>query len=349
MFQQKIKDFDLIIFDKYAQYGLLQPQYFVNIASFVKDGGAFLMAMGSDKPEQSLFKTAVGDILPIEPKPEDQSILIKPYLPQLTDIGKTHPVTGDLQSGKSPWGQWFSQTDVNQTKGQILMTGTDGRPLLVLDKVGDGRVAVLTSDNIWLWSKGMNGGGPYTELLRHVAHWLMKEPELEDDYIKADVKGNIITVAERDLTDDKKDVAMTRPDGHEETISLSTRERGWFSTKVISGQNGIYRFSNGNKTAFAVVGTSLSEEFSDIHTTEEKLKPVVDKTKGAMIWFSETPNFSFKDVKSGSFGGKDWIGLKDNAVYSVTSVESAALLPNWLALLIVFGGLLVVWWRESGK
>jgi len=338
LFENKIRDFDLIIFDKYAQYGLLQPQYFVNIASFVKEGGAFLMAMGSDRPEQSLFQTALGDILPIEPKPDEESILSGAYLPQLTDLGKTHPVTADLQSDARPWAPWFSQTDVNQTKGQALMTGAEGKPLLILDKAGDGRVAVLTSDNIWLWSKGAAGGGPYTELLRNVAHWLMREPELEEDYIRARVKGNVITVSGRDPAGGQKNVTMTPPDGSEETIPLPMQEKGWSSGKVIAGQDGIYRFTNGSKIAFAVVGSSLSEEFSDVHTTEEKLKPLADRTKGAVIWYSETPHFSLKDIK-----------LKDNAAYSVTSIESAPLLPDWLALLIIFGGLVYVWRRESRK
>ena len=353
LFEKKIKNFDLIIFDKYAQYGLLQQQYFANIAAYVKGGGAFLMAMGSDQAEQSLFQTAVGDILPIEPKPAEESILSGSYLPQLTDLGKTHPVTGDLQlnNESKPWGSWLTQVDVNQTKGQILMTGNSGRPLLVLDKVGDGRVAVLTSDNIWMWSKDIDGGGPYTEMLRHVAHWLMKEPELEEDFIKAEVRGNVITVSEHNLTSQQKSITLTRPDGKDETIPLLTKDRGWVNAKVIADQNGIYRFSNGSKTAFAIIGTAVSAEFSDVHTTEDNLKPLVDKTKGAIIWYSENPQFSLKQVsaRQSRFGSSDWIGIKENIAYTVKNVESAALLPNWLLLFLIFGGLLTLWRRESGR
>jgi len=337
LFEKKIRDFDLIIFDKYAQYGLLQPQYFVNIASFVKEGGAFLMAMGSDKPEQSLFQTTLADILPIDPKPEERSILRGAYLPQLTGIGKTHPVTGDIQTGIKPWGRWLSQIDVNQTKGLALMTGAQERPLLILDKVGAGRVAVLTSDNIWMWSKGVDDGGPYTELLRNVAHWLMREPELEEDYIRAEAKGNMITVSGRTPDNERKTVTMTGPDGHEEPLALLTREKGWSTAQVIAGQSGIYRFFNGSKTAFAVVGTAMSEEFSDVHTTAEKLAPLIRKTNGSIIWHSENPHFSLANMR-----------LNDHAAYRVTSVESAPLLPDWLALLIIFGGLVYVWRRESG-
>jgi hypothetical protein len=347
LFEHKIRDFDLIIFDKYAQYGLLQPQYFSNIASFVKNGGAFLMAMGSDRPEESLFQTALSDILPVTPKPEDQTIMTGSYVPQLTDTGKTHPVTGDLGTNKA-WGPWMTQADVVRARGDVLMTGLKGEPLLLLDKVEDGRVAVLTSDNIWLWSKGVSGGGPYADLLRHVAHWLMKEPELEEDYIKADAKGNVITVSQRSMTSDPKPITLRHPDGKEETITLTPQEPGWAGAKITADQNGIYRFSNGSKIAFAIIGTAMSEEFSDVHTTEEKLKPVVDATKGAMIWYNENPNFTLSKVRSGRMGGSDWIGVKDNRAYRVMSVASAPLLPNWLSLLLILAGLIFVWRRESG-
>lgn len=337
LFEKKIRDFDLIIFDKYMQYGLMHPQYFDNIASLVKNGGAFLMAIGSDDPEQSLFSTALADILPIAPKPAETSILSGSYLPQLTDTGKTHPVTADLQTGKTPWGPWFSQTDVTATKGQTLMTGAAGSPLLVLDTVGDGRVAVLTSDNIWLWSKGIHGGGPYTELLRNTAHWLMREPSLEQDYIRTETKGNVIAVAERAQPNGKTDITMTRPDGQEQVITLSTPEKGWNTAKVAANQNGIYRFFNGSKTAFAVVGAATSQELSDVHTTAEKLQPLAEKTKGKILWYTEKPDFTAADLAQ-----------KKNAAYAVASIDSAPFIPNGLAVLLIFGGLACVWRSESG-
>lgn len=337
LFEKKIRDFDLVIFDKYAQYGLLLPQYFLNIASFVKEGGAFLLAMGSDETEESLFQTALADILPIEPTGEKSNIISGAYTPQLTDIGKNHPITGDLQKDKKKWGAWFSQTGIKKIKGQVLMTGAQENPLLVIDKVSDGRVAVLASDNIWMWSKGVNGGGPYTELLRNVAHWLMREPELDEDYIKTAVEGNTITVSERTTAGIPATLSMSRPDGKTEDISLLTPEKGWSTALVDTSQNGIYRFSNGSKTAFAVVGTAASKEFSDVYTTAENLAPLVNKTGGAVIWYSETPNFPPSSLK-----------LKEKIAYNITSAESAPLVPGWLALLVVFGGLVWVWRRESG-
>jgi hypothetical protein len=211
-------------------------------------------------------------------------------------------------------------------------------------------VAVLASDNVWLWSKGLEQAGPYTDLLRNVAHWLMKEPELEDDFIKAEARGSVITVSERDLTPEVKSVQMTTPSGEQQTINLTNRVPGWITAEIIASASGIYAFDNGHKKAFAVVGAATNQEFADVETTAEKLKPVVDRTKGGIIWFQENQGFSFKDVASsaGNMGGDNWLGLKRNKAYTVDNVESMSLVPNWLCLFVILALCVWAWWRESG-
>lgn len=357
LFQEKINDFDLIIFDRYQQYGMIMlPQYFQNIANYIKGGGAFLMAMGTGSEAEAGFgydDTALKDVLPVLPQ-TGANIEKQAFSPVLTAAGKRNPVTADLQSylKKRPWGQWYAQVDATQTRGQDVMNGIGGAPLLVLDKVGKGRVAVLTSDNIWLWSKGLAQAGPYTELLRNVAHWLMKEPELEDDYIKAEAKGNAITVSARDTdaNDAGKTVMMTDPAGATSPVTLSTKTPGWISGTLAADTSGIYSFSNGTKKAFVVVGAAQNAEFSDVHTTPDVLKPVVDETGGGIVWFQENRDFTLKDVSPNARhkGGDDWLGLKRNAAYAVDNVTSLNLLPNWLSLLIIMLCAIGFWWRESG-
>lgn len=336
LFERKLDNFDLIIFDRYKQVNLLTQRYFANIAAFVKNGGAFLMAMG---PDTDIFKTALGDILPVEPVGD--ALLVQPYTPQLTQIGKKHPVTGDMQrlwQQDKTWGKWFTQTKSEALRGHVLMTGANDLPLLIIDKVGDGRIAALMSDNIWLWSKGEGTAGPYVDLLRNVAHWLMKEPELEDDYIRAQAAGDTITVAMRDLGDDSKSVVMKNPSGAEETLTLSTKADGWVSTTVTDAESGVYSFTSGDRKTFVVVGTAASEELSDVHTTEEKLKSTVEKTGGRFLWAQEKPLFSLHDLN-----------LKPKNAYAVTSFESRDLIPPALALLLIIAAAFFVWWRESGR
>jgi hypothetical protein len=261
-------------------------------------------------------------------------------------------VTADLMRlfREKPWGQWYAQVDAYQPRGQMLMYGIDKKPLLVLDKQGAGRVAALSSDNVWLWSKGGQMAGPYTDLMRNVAHWLMKEPELEDDFIKAEAKGNTIVVSQRDLSPEPKSVLMTTPEGKESIVPMVDREPGWIKATVKAQGNGIYSFDNGVKKAFVVVGTARNAEFSDVHTTEDKLKPVTEATSGALVWFQENRRFKLRDVNPTThiMGGDDWMGLKRNSSYTVENVESKSLLPNPLILLIILLSAVWMWWRESG-
>lgn len=348
LFREKIEDFDLIIFDRYQQYGLLLPEYFSNIANFIRNGGAFLMAMGGDQPDETVFNTPLGQVLPVAP--QSGEVLKKKFTPKITKLGAAHPVTADLVKGAETWGDWYSQTDVRAVgDAQVLMTGMDEKPLLVLGKQGEGRVAVLSSDNIWLWSKEAAEAGPYTDLLRHTAHWLMKEPELEDGFIKAEVNNRTIILSQRDLGAAPKTVVMKKPGGQEETLSLMEKQDGWVRTSVQGDQDGIYSFASEGKKTFAVVGTALSEEFADVRTTEDKLKPLVQESGGATIWYQEEPDFTLRPVSNTAsrMGGDGWLGMKENKSYTVSSVASVALMPEWLALLLIFAGIILMWRREG--
>lgn len=353
LFNRRIRDFDLIIFDRYQQYGLLLPHYFENIANFIKEGGAFLMALGTDNSDMILFRSALGKVLPAQPDNSMKAtILKKTFSPALTEEGKTHPITADMTdlSAEGAWGKWFTAVQIQKQSGTTLMTGANDVPLLVTDRVEQGRVAVLGSDNIWLWAKGRETAGPYTALLRNLAHWLMKEPELEEDYIKAEANGFVIKVSQRDIGNAEKIVEMTTPAGETSSLTLTKKEDGWVTATQTVTQNGIYRFSNGKRQAYVIVGTALNEEFADVRTTPEKLQGVVRETGGAMIWFSQEPQFSLRTVGKGRdrMGGDDWIGVTRNDAYTVESVNSHALLPNGLFLAILMVGMIGVWWRESG-
>ncbi|HYD18129.1 MAG TPA: hypothetical protein VEF76_06600 [Patescibacteria group bacterium] len=357
LFEKKIKDFDLIVFDRYQAYNMvMQPSYFTNIANYIRQGGAFLMALGTAEAKQfgitgGSISAALDSQLPLVATGGETARL--PFRPVLSTLGAQHPITADLmrQFREKKWGQWYAQAETMKQRGETLMTGIDGRPLLVIDKVAEGRAAVLASDNVWLWGKGIGGqSGPYTELLRNLAHWLMKEPELEDDFIKAEARGNTITVSERDLTPEEKTVMMTAPSGAQSLVKMTDKEPGWIRANVQAPDHGIYSFDNGLKKAFVVVGSARNEEFADVHTTEEKLKPVIHATGGGIVWFQENRDFALRDVSSNvrAMGGDDWIGMKRNSAYTIDNIESLALLPNALSLLIILLGAVWMWWRESG-
>ena len=94
-----------------------------------------------------------------------------------------------------------------------VMTGADGKPLLLLSRYGEGRVALLLSDHIWLWARGYEGGGPHLDLLRRMSHWLMKQPELDEEALRLQVSGKDLVVQRQTMADSVSPVVVTSPSG----------------------------------------------------------------------------------------------------------------------------------------
>ena len=165
LFQQKINEFQLIIFDRYARQGVLPIAYFDNIARYVRAGGAVLVSAGPDYASTtSIWRTPLDSVLPAEPV----GVTEKPFYAHLSDAGKRHPVTRGLEGSASEpphWSRFFRTVDTRNAVNPPVMTGADGKPLLLLSRFGEGRVALLLSDHIWLWARGYEGGGPHLDLL----------------------------------------------------------------------------------------------------------------------------------------------------------------------------------------
>src|SRR6202789_2817609 len=227
LFQQKINDFQLIIFDRYARQGVLPMIYFDNINRYVRDGGAVLVAAGPDYASQtSIWRTPLNAILPAEPS---GNVTEQAFRPSLTELGQRHPVTRGLEGSDSTpphWSEWFRIVDTRNANGTTVMQGPDQKPLLVLSHEGEGRVALLLSDHIWLWARGFEGGGPHLDLLRRLSHWLMKEPELDEEALRLTVSGHDLVVRRQTMADQVADVTLTSPSGTTQTLKLDAKEPG---------------------------------------------------------------------------------------------------------------------------
>src|SRR5437588_1460316 len=227
LFQQKINEFQLIIFDRYARQGVLQMIYFENIVRYVRQGGAVLVAAGRDYASPtSLWRTPLDVILPAEPSGQMTEL---PFHARLTDLGQRHPVTRGLDgAGSDPphWSRWFRLVDTKNANGTSVMQGPDNKPLLILSREGEGRVALLLSDHIWLWARGYEGGGPHLDLLRRLSHWLMKQPDLEEEALRLSVQGKQLLVRRQTMEDGVNDVTLTSPSGATQTITLKASEPG---------------------------------------------------------------------------------------------------------------------------
>lgn len=353
LFLDKIDEFDLIIFDRYKRRGILPSQYLDNVRDYVRKGGAVLVAAGPDfASADSLYHSSLAEILPAAPTAR---VFEQGYRPAVTDIGARHPVTEGLenftpQSGaeKVEWGRWFRQIDLKQTSGNTVMSGIDGRPLLVLDRVGEGRVALLASDQAWLWSRGFEGGGPQLELLRRLAHWMMKEPELEEEALLAKAQGQTVTITRRTLEESAADVEITAPDGTISRLALTKVAPGRYEADFTGPEIGLYRLSDGTQQAVVALGPSAPREFEQTIATDKVLLPAVQATRGG-IMAMEAGLPILRNVRPGRpAAGRGWIGLVPRNAYLTAEVTVRPLVSAWLFLLMA--SLLVVGaWLFEGR
>ncbi|HWF63394.1 MAG TPA: hypothetical protein VN685_02145 [Rhizomicrobium sp.] len=352
LFLEKLKSFDLVIFDRYGEAGILPMAYFENIANYVESGGALLVSSGPEFASgESLYRTPLASVLPAQPSGE---ILTQGFKPLVTPTGLAHPVTRDLPSSNTEtipqpsWGRWFRMIGASNISGQTVMSGPGNRPLLVLDQVKKGRVAELMSDQIWLWARGFEGGGPQAELLRRLAHWLMKEPELEAENLSAAVVDGQMVVTRRTMAPTAQPVQMTMPSGRALTIPLSRVEPGLWRGSVKVNELGLYRLSDGTLSAVTAAGPLNPKEVADMRATSDILEPLAKANGGSVHWLSDGAVSVRRVAPAQTAHGGDWIGLRRNGAYRVTSLEQEPLLPAWAALLLVVGSLVLAW-RIEGR
>jgi hypothetical protein len=245
------------------------------------------------------------------------------------------------------WGRWFRVISAQKLSGNTVMSGPQDRPLLVLDRVQKGRVAQLLSDQIWLWARGFETGGPQAELLRRLAHWLMKEPDLEEERLMAEVAGGQLRITRQTMAEKAADVNITSPTGKPSSVALAPSSPGKFTGNIKADELGLYRLNDGTLNAVAAAGPLNPREVADMRATDAILKPYADATGGGIQWLSDgLPDLRGVDAGATS-RGSGWFGIQQRGAYRVTSVDSEQLLPPWLALMLVLAAVLFAWRRES--
>ena len=355
LFGRKIKDFDLIIFDRYSSQAILPRYYLDNIVKYVRDGGALLMAEGPafGTPE-GLFDTPLGDISPARPTGEEFD---QPFRAEISPDGAKHPVTRGLAGGDaSPpaWGRWFRQIGGEATSGSAVLQGVGKSPLLVLSRADKGRVALLLSDQMWLWARGYDGGGPYLDLLRRLAHWLMKEPELEEEALRARAKGHDVTIERQSVKGEIPQATVTGPDGKTTSVQLVSVAPGLSRATLSVDDDGLYRASDGEHIALVVVGPDNPLEFQEVVSTLDKLRPLAEASGGSIRRRARAASDPVDMPRliamheSPSYAGADYIGVKRTGASELIGVAQTPLAAGFLGLAALLGALVWVWFREGG-
>jgi hypothetical protein len=352
LFDEKIDEFDLIIFDRYAQQGILPFVYFENIANFVLQGGAVLIASGPDyASEESVWYTPLADILPAEPT---GGILEEPYRAALTAPGERHPVTRGLPGSTAEppaWSEWFRLVEANQRGGTAIMQGPNEKPLLLLDRQGKGRVALLLSDHAWLWARGFQGGGPHVDLLRRLSHWLMKEPDLEEEALRAFSHDGELVIERQTMGDTVAPLTVTDPTGAVSTLALKETVPGLWRGGLKTPILGLWRVSDGERSALANVGPANPREFQEVVSTGERLEPLVTTMGGGVVRVADGTGVAVPRISlvsgDGPFAGDGWMGVKEPSVTVVRGIGVLPLFAGLLGLALLLGALSVMWAREG--
>jgi hypothetical protein len=351
LFQQKINEFQLIIFDRYARQGVLPIIYFDNIARYVRQGGAVLVAAGPDYASAtSIWRTPLDVILPAEPSGRMND---GAFRAQLTDLGKRHPVTRGLEGADEDpphWSRWFRLVDARAAKGTAVMHGPDNKPLLLLSREGEGRVALLLSDHIWLWARGYEGGGPHIDLLRRLSHWLMKEPDLEEEALRMFVRGRDLTVQRQSMSESVSEVTLTSPSGKTRTLTLNPTEPGVWRTTLEANELGLWRATDGTLSALANVGPANPREFTEVTSTTEVLAPLANATGGDVVRVEDGSGVHLPRivaVRSDTFKGDDWMGVRVRESSVVRGIGVLPVFAGLIGLLLLVGSLAMTWMREG--
>ena len=347
LFVDKLKDFDLIIFDQYERRGVITQSYLANMARYVTDGGALLIAAGEPfAGPGSLARSPLAAVLPASPT---GTIRTGEFIPKLTEAGKRHAVTAPLDG--QTWGGWMRYIEATAQAGDVLMSGPDDKPLLIVDRVDKGRVGMLMSDQIWLWARGHNGGGPFSELIRRVVHWMMKEPELEERRLSLTAEGDTAKMELRTLLDTAPPLQLETPEGRIIEPVWTQKAPGIFSAEAPIDQLGLYRAEAGGLEAVALNGPANPKEYADLQSSTQIMEPFAKATGGGVIRLNAAGT-NLPDIRRvsarGNAAGAGWLGLRERGAYAVRSSKSQPLLPGLLAagLLVIF---LILAWRREGR
>jgi hypothetical protein len=351
LFQQKINEFQLIIFDRYARQGVLPIAYFDNIARYVRSGGAVLVSAGPDYASStSIWRTPLDSVLPAEPV----GVTEKPFYAALSELGKRHPVTRGLEgSGSEPphWSRFFRTVDTRNAVGPPVMTGADGKPLLLLSRFGEGRVALLLTDHIWLWARGYEGGGPHLDLLRRMSHWLMKQPDLDEEALHLQARGRDLVVQRQTMADSVAPVTVTSPSGAARELTLNAGEPGTWSATMPANELGLWQATDGILKALINVGPTNPKEFSEVTSTTETLMPLARATGGDVRRVADGSSTDLPRIvpvhASGVFRGDGWMGVKMRDASVVRGIGVLPIFAGLIGLLLLLGGFAATWLREG--
>jgi len=207
----------------------------------------------------------------------------------------------------------------------------------------------VMSDQAWLWRRGYDGGGPFDELFRRTAHWLMKEADLEADRLILRSRfGHLII--ERQSGQDPGPAQVTLS-GQAFPVALSASGPGVWRGESTMAKPGLVFVQSGDKSAFIVAGIGNPNEARLLTADPTALAgPQAKQGGGSVAWVGlagtgPLPNIT--RLGKSQKAGTDELGLRRSGATSVTATSRDAILPPWVYAIILVTLALLGWWREG--
>ncbi|MHA1559542.1 MAG: hypothetical protein ACTSWI_02595, partial [Alphaproteobacteria bacterium] len=194
------------------------------------------------------------------------------------------------------------------------------------------------------------GGGPYVDLLRRIAHWLMREPELEEEVLRATADNGVLTIERQTMATAVVPVSVRSPRGEEQDVSLIEVDAGLWRAEIAANDIGLWRVEDRDQIAVVHVGAPNPREFIDPRSTEKLLEPLVDAGDGYIGRVGEEGTDIPRVAAIGAGGivsGRDWLGVRMTGASILVGIDRIALFAGFLGLAILAGSLAVTWFREG--
>jgi hypothetical protein len=186
----------------------------------------------------------------------------------------------------------------------------------------------------------------------------MQEPELEEEALRAKANGDQLTVERQTMADTTDPVTVRSPSGKTTTLSLTAAEPGLWRATLKADEIGLWRVEQGDKRAFAHVGSANPREFLDARSTPDLLKPLVQESGGRIARMADASGAldlpRIVPIRSGtSLSGADWIGIRMTdasvlkGIIRVPFFGGYAGFAAFLALLLLLVPAGMTWFREG--
>ncbi|HEY0869809.1 MAG TPA: NADH-quinone oxidoreductase subunit L, partial [Acidothermaceae bacterium] len=185
------------------------------------------------------------------------------------------------------------------------------------------------------------GGGPHLDLLRRTSHWLMKQPDLDEEALRLQVHGKDLVVQRQTMADTVAPVTVTSPSGATRELTLTAGDAGIWSSTFPASELGLWQATDGTLKALINVGPTNPKEFSEVTSTTDMLKPLAQATGGDAQRVADVSGVELPRIvpvrSSGIFHGDGWMGVRMRDASVVKGVGVLPVFAGLIGLLLLLG------------